>query len=48
MVSKLKEACGVQYTRKLECMFTGMFRVSFLSIDSNMGANRQESEQIFH
>ena len=47
MVSKLKEACGVQYTRKLERMFTGMFCASFLSSDDNVGTNRHKCEQRF-
>lgn len=33
MISKLKEACGFEYTNKLQRMFTGLFssRVPFFS-----------------
>ena len=31
MISKLKEACGFEYTNKLQRMFTGMYRTSTLA-----------------
>jgi cullin 1 len=31
MISKLKEACGFEYTNKLQRMFTGAFQVNFIN-----------------
>ena len=37
MISKLKEACGFEYTNKLQRMFTGMFSDESLTIiNSNL------------
>jgi len=37
MISKLKEACGFEYTNKLQRMFTGMFSDESLAvINSNL------------
>ena len=45
MIAKLKEACGFEYTNKLQRMFTGVFLASYLSSSSLMViSNRYESK----
>lgn len=36
MISKLKEACGFEYTNKLQRMFTGLIIDSFLIIRAHL------------
>lgn len=43
MISKLKEACGFEYTNKLQRMFTGMFLKSLLTSMTD-GRCRHESK----
>lgn len=43
MISKLKEACGFEYTNKLQRMFTGMFVKSILNSKTD-GRRRHESK----
>jgi cullin 1 len=46
MISKLKEACGFEYTNKLQRMFTGSNIDSFLIIPAHL-LFRHEFEQRF-
>ena|SRR5580693_5215962 len=50
MISKLKEACGFEYTNKLQRMFTGMYRISqyFWLWMLNEFVCRHESQQRSH
>ncbi len=46
MISKLKEACGFEYTNKLQRMFTGAWRCSyFADILTDISILRHEPEQ---
>lgn len=47
MISKLKEACGFEYTNKLQRMFTGTFVKSILTFKTD-GLRRYESKQRSH
>ena len=46
MISKLKEACGFEYTNKLQRMFTGTWRSPYATNKlANVSTFRYESEQ---
>ena len=46
MISKLKEACGFEYTNKLQRMFTGIFFYTTREMIAHR-RNRYESQQGF-
>lgn len=44
MISKLKEACGFEYTNKLQRMFTGMFHTPHTTLRPLIFFCRHESQ----
>ncbi len=48
MISKLKEACGFEYTNKLQRMFTGQYAPSYLIVARLTLLDRHEPEQGSH
>jgi hypothetical protein len=45
MISKLKEACGFEYTNKLQRMFTGKYLIPSSMHSSLQAVSRYEPEQ---
>ena len=48
MISKLKEACGFEYTNKLQRMFTGIIEVPLAFSVTDVEMPRHESKQRSH